>query len=83
MMVLKTNFFRVITTKKFPSLVSRGSKNIAPFASAQLKHPAVCNFLRDTAGIAAASEFNPKVAMSVITARTAQKGHHAICTQWK
>ena len=74
MTVLKRNFFRAIATKKLPSAVSKGAKEVAQFARAQLKHPAVANFVRDTAGIAAASGFNPEVAMPAIAARTAQEG---------
>ena len=74
MTVLKRNFFRAIATKKVPSAVSKGAKKISQFARAQLRHPAVANFVRDTAGIAAASGFNPEVAMPAIAARTALEG---------
>ena len=73
-MVLKRNFFRAIATKMVPATVSKGAKKIAQFARAQLKHPAVANFVRDIAGIAAASGFNPEVAMPAIAARTPQAG---------
>ena len=74
MTVLKRNFFRSIATKKLPATVTKGAKKIAQFARAQLKHPAVANFIRDQAGIAAMSGFNPEVAGPAMAARTAQEG---------
>ena len=74
MTVLKRNFFRSIATKKLPATVTKGAKRLTNFARGQLKHPAVANFIRDQAGIAAASGFNPEVAAPAMAARTAQEG---------
>lgn len=71
---LKRNFFRAIATKKIPTGISKGVKRLGNFARAQLKHPAVANFIRDQAGIAAMSGFNPEVAGPAMAARTAQEG---------
>ena len=71
---LKRNFFRAIGTKKLPASVTKGAKRIGNFARAQLQHPAVANFIRDQAGIAAMSGFNPEVAAPAMLACTAQEG---------
>ena len=63
------------------SSVYRGSTKVAQFARAQLKHPAVANFVRGTAGIAAVSGFNPEEAISEIATRTAQEGIFIYCSQ--
>ena len=69
----KRNFFRSIATKKLPSSVARGVKKIGNFALGQLKHPAVGNFIRDQAGILAATGFNPEVAAPAMAARAGQE----------
>ena len=74
MMFLKRNFFRSIATKKLPASVTKGAKRINQFAREQMRHPAVANFIRDQAGIAAASGFNPEIAAPAMAARTAQEG---------
>ena len=44
-------------------LPRKGAKKLGGFAQQQLKHPAVGRCIGDTAAIAAASGFNPEVAV--------------------
>ena len=78
MVSLKRSFVSSIATKKLPAAVSKATKKIGAFALQQLKHPAVGTFLRDQAGILAASGFNPEVAAPAMAARTAQEGANII-----
>ena len=74
MMVLKRYFFRAIATKTLPSAVMRCANKVAQLACAQLKCPAVANFVRGIAGIAALSGFDPEFATPAIAARTVHDG---------
>ena len=74
MMVLKRYFFRAIATKTLPSAVMRCANKVAQLACAQLKCPAVANFVRGIAGIADWSGFNPEIAMPVTASRTVHDG---------
>ena len=74
MVSLKCNFLRSIATKKLPAAVTKGAKRVGNFALQQLKHPAVGNFIRDQAGILAATGFNPELAAPAMAARAAEEG---------
>jgi hypothetical protein len=60
--------------KRVGGLVAKGVKKIGKFAIKQLQHPAVGNFIRDQAAIAASTGFNPEVAAPLMGARAAQEG---------
>jgi len=60
--------------KRVGGLVAKGVKKIGKFAMKQLQHPAVGNFIRDQAAIAASTGFNPEVAAPLMGARAAQEG---------
>ena len=70
----KHNYLRSIATKKLPVAVKKGAKKVANFAPSQPKHPAVSNFVKDQAGILAASRFNPELVAPAMGARAALEG---------
>jgi len=62
--------------KRVGGLVAKGVKKVGKFAMKQLQHPAVGNFIRDQAAIAASTGFNPdsEVGAPLMGARAAQEG---------
>ena len=63
-----------IVTKKLQAAVTKDAKKVGNFALSQLKQPAAGKFVRDHAGILAASGFNTKLAAPAMGARAAQEG---------
>ena len=60
--------------KRLGGMVAKGVKKVGKFAMKQLQHPAVGNFMRDQAAIAASTGFNPETAAPLMGARAAQEG---------
>ena len=69
----KFSWLSKIGTKRTDT-IAKGVKKLGKFLGAQLRHPAVGTFLRDEAGIAASTGFNPETAAPLMGARAAQEG---------
>ena len=74
MVSMNRNSLRSSGTKNLPAKVTKGAKRVGNFALHQLKYPAVGNFIREQAGILAATGFNPKIAAPAMAARAAEEG---------